>query len=63
VTLAYNSEQSGSHSYTSCYRNAARFAALVNPDNPGITESFVSELQIAASAIGRKIEVVQAKYE
>ena len=40
--------------------NAARFAALVNPDNPGITESFVSELQIAASAIGRKIEVVTA---
>jgi putative tryptophan/tyrosine transport system substrate-binding protein len=40
--------------------NAARFAALVNPDNPGITEPFVSELQIAASAIGRKIEVVTA---
>jgi putative tryptophan/tyrosine transport system substrate-binding protein len=40
--------------------NAARFAALVNPDNPGITESFVSELQIAASAIGWKIEVVTA---
>jgi putative ABC transport system substrate-binding protein len=40
--------------------NAARFAALVNPDNPGITEIFVSELQIAASSIGRKIEVVTA---
>jgi putative ABC transport system substrate-binding protein len=40
--------------------NAARFAALVNPDNPGITESFVSELQTAASAIGRKIEIVTA---
>jgi putative ABC transport system substrate-binding protein len=40
--------------------NAARFAALVNPDNPGITESFVSELQAAASAIGRQIEVVTA---
>jgi putative ABC transport system substrate-binding protein len=40
--------------------SAERFAALVNPDNPGITESFVSELQTAASAIGRKIEVVTA---
>ena len=40
--------------------NAARFAALVNPDNPGITESFVSELQTAASAIGRQIEIVTA---
>src|SRR6185436_13740727 len=27
---------------------------------PGITESFVSELRTAASAIGRKIEVVTA---
>ena len=26
-------------------RLSAHFAALVNPDNPGITESFVSELQ------------------
>jgi putative ABC transport system substrate-binding protein len=40
--------------------NAARFAALVNPDNPGITESFVSELQTAASATGHKIEIVTA---
>ena len=40
--------------------SAERFAALVNPDNPGITESFVSELQTAASVIGRKIEVVTA---
>jgi putative ABC transport system substrate-binding protein len=40
--------------------NAARFAALVNPDNPGITEPFVSELQIAASSLGRKMEVVTA---
>jgi putative ABC transport system substrate-binding protein len=40
--------------------NAARIAALVNPDNPGITESFVSELQAAASAIGRQIEIVTA---
>src|SRR5262245_29360470 len=40
--------------------NATRFAALVNPDNPGITEPFVSELQTAASVIGRQIEVVTA---
>src|SRR5262249_30307503 len=39
---------------------AARFGALVNPDNPFITESFVAELQTAASAIGRQIEVVTA---
>jgi len=40
--------------------NATRFVALVNPDNPGITEPFVSELQTAASVIGRQIEVVTA---
>jgi ABC-type uncharacterized transport system substrate-binding protein len=39
---------------------AARFALLVNPDNPGITEAFVAEAQTAASAIGRQIEVVTA---
>jgi ABC-type uncharacterized transport system substrate-binding protein len=40
---------------------AARFGVLVNPDNPVFTESFVTELQPAASAIGREIEVVTAK--
>ena len=60
VTLACNSEQSGSRLLQELLPNAARFAALVNPDNPGITESFVSELQMAASAIGRKIEIVTA---
>jgi len=40
--------------------SAGRFAALVNPDNPGITEPFVAELHTAASAIGRKIEIVPA---
>jgi len=40
--------------------SATRFAALVNPDNPGITEPFVAELQTAASAIGRQLEVVTA---
>jgi putative tryptophan/tyrosine transport system substrate-binding protein len=40
--------------------NATRFGVLVNPDNPGITEPFLSELQTAASAIGRQLEVVTA---
>jgi putative tryptophan/tyrosine transport system substrate-binding protein len=40
--------------------SAVRFAVLVNPNNPGITEAYVSELQAAASAIGRQIEVVTA---
>ena len=39
---------------------AARFAVLVNPDNLFMTESFVAELQTAASAIGRQLEVVRA---
>jgi putative tryptophan/tyrosine transport system substrate-binding protein len=39
---------------------AAHFGVLVNPDNPFITESFVTEMQTAASAIGRQIEVVTA---
>jgi len=39
---------------------AARFAALVNPDNPFIAEPFVAELRTGASAIGRQIEVVTA---
>jgi putative ABC transport system substrate-binding protein len=33
---------------------AARFGVLVNPDNPFITESFVAELQTAATASGGK---------
>jgi ABC-type uncharacterized transport system substrate-binding protein len=37
---------------------AVRFAALVNPNNPFITEPFVAEMQMAASAIGRQIEIV-----
>jgi ABC-type uncharacterized transport system substrate-binding protein len=40
---------------------AARFALLVNPSNPGITEPFVTEVQTAASVIGRHIEVVAAR--
>ncbi len=40
---------------------AARFGLLVNPSNPGITEPFVTEVQTAASVIGRQIEVVAAR--
>jgi len=39
---------------------AARFAVLVNPDNPAVTETFVTEAQTAALAIGRQIEVFTA---
>jgi putative tryptophan/tyrosine transport system substrate-binding protein len=39
---------------------AERFGVLVNPDNPFITESFVTELQTAASTLDRQIEVVTA---
>jgi len=39
---------------------AARFGVLVNPENPFVTEAYVAELQTAASAIGRQIEVVGA---
>jgi hypothetical protein len=41
-------------------RGAARFGVLVNPENPFVTESYVEELQTAASALGRQIEVVSA---
>jgi putative ABC transport system substrate-binding protein len=40
---------------------AARFAMLVNADNPFIAEPFVTELLAAASAIGRQIGVVTAR--
>ena len=39
---------------------ATRFAALVNPDNPFITEPFITEVQAAAAAIGRQIEIATA---
>jgi ABC-type uncharacterized transport system substrate-binding protein len=39
---------------------AARFAVLVNPDNPFNTDPFVAELRTAASAIGQQIELVPA---
>src|SRR5262249_24274500 len=40
--------------------DSTRFAALVNPDNPGITEPFFAEVRMAASVIGRQIEVLTA---
>jgi len=60
MTSAWVSGQSDSGSYTELLPGAARFGVLVNPHNPFITESFVTELQTAASAIGRQIEVVTA---
>jgi len=39
---------------------ATRFAALVNPDNPFITAPFITEMQTAAAAISRQIEIVTA---
>jgi putative ABC transport system substrate-binding protein len=38
---------------------AARVAALVNPNSP-LAETLIADLQVAASAIGRKIEVLTA---
>src|SRR5262245_3234767 len=40
---------------------AASFAALVNPDNPFISDPFVAEVQAAAAVMGREIEVVMAR--
>jgi putative ABC transport system substrate-binding protein len=40
---------------------ATRFAALVNPDNPFITEPFITEVAAAAATIGRQIEIVNAR--
>ncbi len=39
---------------------ATRFAVLVNPDNPVVTGSAISELQTAASMIGVQIETIPA---
>jgi putative tryptophan/tyrosine transport system substrate-binding protein len=39
---------------------AARFAVLVNPDNPIATETTTGELQAAASSIGVQVEVFRA---
>jgi putative tryptophan/tyrosine transport system substrate-binding protein len=39
---------------------AARFAVFVNPTNPVVAEPFVKDVQAAAAAIGRQIEVFTA---
>ncbi len=39
---------------------AARFAALVNPDNPFISDAFVREVRPAAATLGRDIRIVTA---
>ena len=60
MTSAWVSGQSDSGSYTSCCRERRALACSSIPTIPFITESFVTELQTAASAIGRQIEVVTA---
>jgi putative ABC transport system substrate-binding protein len=39
---------------------AARFAVLVNPNSPDVTELTIKDAQAAAAAIGREIEVLNA---
>jgi len=39
---------------------AARFAVLVNPNNPVATETMIKDVQSAAATIGRQIEIVTA---
>jgi putative ABC transport system substrate-binding protein len=39
---------------------AARFAALVNPNNPFLAEASIKETQAAAVAIGRQLEILTA---
>ena len=39
---------------------AARFAALVNPNNALLTEASIKETQAAAAAIGRQLEILTA---
>jgi putative ABC transport system substrate-binding protein len=39
---------------------ATRFAVLVNPANPSLSDPFVTEMRKAASAIGRQMEIVSA---
>jgi putative ABC transport system substrate-binding protein len=39
---------------------ATRFAALINPKTPGLVESFIKEVQIAAATLGLQIDVLTA---
>ena len=40
---------------------AARFAVLVRPDNPDVVEPFIKEVEMAATAVGKQIEVLTAR--
>ena len=40
---------------------AARFAVLVNPDIAVVVEPFVNDVQAAAAAIGREVDVLSAR--
>jgi len=39
---------------------AARFAVLINPKTPGLAETFIKEIQIAAATLGLQIDVLTA---
>jgi putative tryptophan/tyrosine transport system substrate-binding protein len=39
---------------------ARRFAVLVNPKTPGVTETFIKEVQIAAATLGSQIDILTA---
>jgi putative ABC transport system substrate-binding protein len=39
---------------------AARFAVLVNPNNPVIAEAWIKEAKVAAAGIGRQLEILAA---
>ena len=40
---------------------AARFAVLVRPDNPDVVEPFIKEVEMAAAAVGKQIEILTAR--
>ena len=40
---------------------AARFAVLVRPDNPDAVEPFIKEVETAAAAVGKQIEILTAR--
>ena len=39
---------------------ATRFAALINPKNPGLAETFIKQVRIAAATLGLQIDVLTA---
>src|SRR5262245_25889357 len=40
---------------------ARRFAVLVRPDNPDAVEPFIKEVEMAAAAVGKEIEILTAR--